>query len=36
MSALDKIGMDVKNNRPIFIYLLSVIVYAGNQNSRYQ
>ena len=37
ISALDKIGMDVKN--PIvrfFIYFLPVMVYACNQNSWLQ
>ena len=37
ISALDKIGMDVKKKKTIlFIYFLLVMVYACNQNSWLQ
>ena len=37
ISALDKIGMDVKKTiGPFLIYFLPVMVYACNQNSRLQ
>ena len=37
ISALDKIGMDVKKPIGRFeIYFLSVMIYACNQNSRLQ